>query len=102
MQLAVQETQARAWVAELAGDLDAEIEIVVDEPVRALVAASARVDLLVMGSRGLGARRAVILGSVSRKLVDQAACPVLVIPRGTAAKRDELLTDAEAHAPHAG
>ena len=75
---------------------------ITDEPVRALVAASEHLDLLVMGSRALGTRRAVILGSVSRKVIDQSACPVLVIPRDTAAKRDELLADAEAHAPHAG
>ena len=35
-------------------------------------------DLLVCGSRGYGALRAVALGGVSRALVNEAACPVLV------------------------
>lgn len=39
------------------------------------------VDLLVTGSRGYGPMTRVLLGSVSRKLVDEAPCPVLVVPR---------------------
>jgi hypothetical protein len=39
-----------------------------------------------------------VLGSVSRKVVDHAACPVLVLPRGASAKTDALLADAEAQA----
>ncbi|MDA0172531.1 universal stress protein [Solirubrobacter taibaiensis] len=96
------ETQTKARVTELAGDLPATVDVITDEPVRALVAASAHVDLLVMGSRALGTRRAVILGSVSRKVIDESSCPVIVIPRDTTAKRDELLADVEEHAPQAG
>ena len=44
----------------------------------------------------------MILGSVSRRVIDQSECPVIVIPRDTTAKRDELLADVEAHAPQAG
>lgn len=36
-------------------------------------------DLIVMGSRGLGALREVILGSVSHKVSQLARCPVLII-----------------------
>jgi nucleotide-binding universal stress UspA family protein len=39
------------------------------------------VDLLVLGSRGYGPVRRVLLGSVSGELVRGAACPVLVVPR---------------------
>jgi nucleotide-binding universal stress UspA family protein len=42
------------------------------------------VDLLVVGSRGYGPLRAALVGSTSRKLVDHAPCPVLVVPRGGA------------------
>lgn len=94
------EARTRAVVAEVAGDLDPEVDLMIDEPVRALAAASAHVDLLVMGSRALGPRRAVVLGSVSRRVIERAACPVVVIPRGTEAKSAELLADVEAHTPH--
>jgi nucleotide-binding universal stress UspA family protein len=96
------EAQTRARVTELAGDLPATVDVITDDPVRALVAASAHLDLLVMGSRALGTRRAVILGSVSRRVIEETACPVVVIPRDTSAKRDELLADVESHAPQPG
>jgi nucleotide-binding universal stress UspA family protein len=38
-------------------------------------------DLLVTGSRGYGPGMRVLLGSVSRKLIADAPCPVLVVPR---------------------
>ncbi len=39
------------------------------------------VDLLVVGSRGYGPLARVLLGSVSRKVIRRAPCPVLVVPR---------------------
>ena len=36
-------------------------------------------DLIVMGSRGLGIVKGVLLGSISQYVVEQAACPVLVV-----------------------
>ena len=36
-------------------------------------------DLIVMGSRGLGVVKGVLLGSVSQDIVEQAKCPVLVV-----------------------
>jgi nucleotide-binding universal stress UspA family protein len=88
----------RAAIAELADGVDVEADVLVNEPADGLVAASENVDLLIMGSRGLGPKRAVLLGSVSRKVVDRAACPVLVLPRGATAKSEALLADAEAQA----
>lgn len=55
---------------------------------------SAELDLLVLGSRGYGAVRSVLLGSVSRALVRSAACSVIVVPRGAAA--DAPLADPRA------
>lgn len=43
---------------------------------------SERVDLLVVGSRGYGPLRRLLLGSTSGKLVREAACPVIALPRG--------------------
>ena len=39
-------------------------------------------DLLVVGSRGYGPVRHVLLGSTSTDVVSSAPCPVLVVPRG--------------------
>lgn len=42
-----------------------------------------RVELVVVGSRGLGPLRSMLLGSVSAEIVDHAPCPVLVVRRPT-------------------
>lgn len=52
----------------------------VEDTVGALTYESRRAAMLVLGSRGLGAIRHAVLGSVSAKLAAQAACPVLVVP----------------------
>jgi nucleotide-binding universal stress UspA family protein len=61
---------------------DVEVEIrVLDGPAAAAIrAAAGDVDLIVAGSRGYGPIRSVLLGGVSRQLVDEAPCPVLVVP----------------------
>ena len=38
-----------------------------------------KVDMIVMGSRGLGVVKGVLLGSVSQYVVEQATCPVVVV-----------------------
>ena len=37
-----------------------------------------KADLIVMGTRGLGAVKGILVGSVSRKVIDFASCPVMV------------------------
>jgi nucleotide-binding universal stress UspA family protein len=44
-------------------------------------------DLLVLGSRGLGGFRRLLLGSVSQKCIDHAPCSVMVV-RGPVPARD--------------
>jgi nucleotide-binding universal stress UspA family protein len=56
--------------------------LLLDAPLRALAWRSHELDLLVVGSRGYGPSRAVLLGGVSGRLIRRAACPVLVVPRG--------------------
>lgn len=49
-----------------------------------LAAASGDLDLLVVGSRNYGPLRRALLGTVSGRVADDAACPVLVVPRAGA------------------
>jgi len=50
-------------------------------PGEMLVEAAHHADLLVVGSRGRGAARSAVLGSVSSHCVRHAPCPVVVVPR---------------------
>jgi nucleotide-binding universal stress UspA family protein len=65
-------------------DVDAVGKAVVGSPVETLVELTHRVDLLVVGSRGWGPVRRILLGSTAARLIREAACPVLVLPRGAA------------------
>jgi nucleotide-binding universal stress UspA family protein len=63
----------------------------IGNPGRELAALSEELDLLVVGSRGYGPVRAVLLGGVSHALVIGAACPVIVLPRGVRSGLEALL-----------
>lgn len=52
------------------------------------LAADLRTELVIVGSRGHGPLRSMLLGSVSAEVVDHAPCPVLVVRHATA---DSLL-----------
>ncbi len=43
------------------------------------VAESCKADLIVMGTRGLGAVKGLLVGSVSRKVIHYAECPVMAV-----------------------
>jgi nucleotide-binding universal stress UspA family protein len=57
------------------------------DPRELLTRESSGLDLLVVGSRGYGPLRAVLLGSVSSALVRAAASPLVVVPRPSAGER---------------
>jgi nucleotide-binding universal stress UspA family protein len=58
--------------------------IVRDDPARALLDAAKGANLLVVGSRGLGAAGDAALGSVSHRVISEASCPVVVVPPDSA------------------
>lgn len=64
------------------------VQLASGEPVRAITEAAAGADLLVLGSRGHGPFRRLLLGSVSSRLVRDPPCPILVLPRGSDADAD--------------
>jgi nucleotide-binding universal stress UspA family protein len=82
----------------------ADVRIVNAPPVDAIVHEAGRVgaDVVVMGWRGHGAVRRILTGSVSRGVVRQAPCPVLVVRRTLRQVRHVVLGfDGSAHARRA-
>jgi nucleotide-binding universal stress UspA family protein len=76
------QTQLNNAVAELPDELHALPVFERGDPVRKLLeAAEIGVDLLVLGSRGFGPVMRLLIGSVSSRVIREAACPVLVVPR---------------------
>jgi nucleotide-binding universal stress UspA family protein len=72
---------AERIVREVAGD-DPGTEVravaVEDAPASALVEAAKGADLVVVGSRGLGGFKGLVLGSVSHQVAQHAPCPVVI------------------------
>lgn len=66
----------------LPADIEAAPFSLEGDPERRLVEETRSVDIMIAGSRGYGPHRAVLLGSVSGRLVRDASCPVIVLPRG--------------------
>jgi nucleotide-binding universal stress UspA family protein len=58
-------------------------EVLQGDAAGALIEASEDASLLVVGSRGRGAFKRAMLGSVSSKVVAHSECPVLVVPEGS-------------------
>ncbi len=72
----------RTTVEAVAGAAADRIDrVVVESPAGPAIIANARdAELIVVGRRGLGAVRSLVLGSVSGYVVAHATCPVLVVP----------------------
>lgn len=71
-----------AAAAACAPDTDVETAFEEGDPAAALADQGVELDLLVLGSRGHGPLRTVVLGGVAWDTVRMAPCPVLVVPRG--------------------
>lgn len=73
---------ARAQVRELAPDLAVHEALWPADPVTTLLDLAEHAALLVVGSRGRGPVRSVLLGSVGLVLARRATCPVVVVRPG--------------------
>ena len=88
--------QLAALVASVRGDahdIDVEERVIRGSAVGNLMDEGRYADLIVVGSRGLGGFKGLLLGSVSHQLVSYAWCPVVVVPksdsRSTSGSHDE-------------
>jgi nucleotide-binding universal stress UspA family protein len=72
--------EAAARVAELRPSVQYEERVVEGQAGNVLLEESRGVAMLVVGNRGHGAFRELLLGSVSRQVVQHARCPVVVVP----------------------
>jgi nucleotide-binding universal stress UspA family protein len=79
-------------VEELCRGVDCERMVVDGDPVTQLAEASESLDLLVCGSRAHGPLGSVLLGSVSRPLLDRSACPLLVVPHDRERRLESMVT----------
>ena len=59
---------------------DVEVRCMHASPARALLDAAADADLLVVGSRGLGAFDRLLLGSVANACLHRSPCPIQIVP----------------------
>jgi nucleotide-binding universal stress UspA family protein len=76
---------AAARAAELAPGLLIDTDRLADQPAQAVTESGSGALMLVVGSRGIGAFAAMVLGSVSRYAASHASCPVVVVRDETAA-----------------
>ncbi|HST42539.1 MAG TPA: universal stress protein [Conexibacter sp.] len=65
-------------------EVDATAEPHLGDPISSLGARSSELDLLLIGSRAYGTLRRLFTGSVATALIRGVACPLLVLPRGSA------------------
>ncbi len=79
------ETVARGNVEQALGDVDTadvHVETSIREgiPARVLLDEAQDAELLVVGSRGLGGFRGLLLGSVSAQCAHHTPCPLVIVP----------------------
>jgi nucleotide-binding universal stress UspA family protein len=72
---------------ELGGSVPVDLETIRGDPSGVLIERSSNLDILTLGSRAYGPLRHVLLGSVSARVMREAHCPVLVVPRGSSTRQ---------------
>ena len=73
---------AREAIASVGPAVTPDIVVLEGDPIECLARASRDLDVLVVGSRRFGPLRRALLGGVSSPLIERAACPVVIVPRG--------------------
>lgn len=71
--------EAADRVAQSYPDVDIELSVISGRPERAIVEAAADASLIVVGARGRGDFASLLLGSVSRDVIQHADCTVYVV-----------------------
>ena len=84
--IAAAERMARAAIGP---ETPAEVVVLEGDPVERLADSTHDLDLLVVGSRRYGPLRSALLGGVSGAVIDRAASPVVIVPRGIHAEAAE-------------
>jgi len=82
-------------------DVDVQRRVVEGAPATMLVAESAGLDLLVVGSRGRGGVTGTVIGSVSRACLHHAPCPVAVVHDAGPTERSRIVVGVDG-SPGAG
>lgn len=72
--------EAAAHVAEVAPEVQHEVVVDEGQAGKVILAHAEDADLLVVGRKGYGTFREMLLGSVSRQLTVHAKCPLLIVP----------------------
>src|SRR5680860_624900 len=90
--------EALAGLGEDHPDLTVEQLLVQTHPVEALMRHARGAQLVVVGTRGRGGLRSMLLGSVSREMLQRAPCPVAVVHPVAGAARAETPADVTAPA----
>lgn len=67
-------------LAEIDYEVDLECKIIKGRPADTLITAAEGAEMLIVGSRGRGGFKGLLLGSVSHQIVQHCKCPVVVVP----------------------
>ena len=78
------EAALQAATAELGKEVQVSPETIQGQPADVLIERSGELDILLLGSRAYGPLRYALTGGVSARVMREAHCPVVTMPRGVA------------------